>query len=107
MNKFDLDRRVALMVDMEIQEVADITAMFLEFASEGISAGQEVKMRCFGKFKLAKQGGAPPPHKRFGGGDNSGDRHGFRFRVHFSKSTTLTKAIKAQQEKVHGQVRRR
>jgi len=106
MNKFELDRRVAFEMDMEIQEVARITGLFLGIVADDIAKGHEVKLRGFGKFKLAKQGGAPPPHKRFGGGNNNDDRQQQRFRVHFSKSVTLTRAIKTRQEKSHGKVRR-
>lgn len=107
MNKPELDRKVAFEMDMEIWEVSRITELFLAHAADGIATGHEVKLRCFGKFKLAKQGGAPPPHKRFGGGDNNDDGQHQRFRVHFSKSVTLNRAIKNRQEKPHGQVRRR
>jgi hypothetical protein len=106
MNKFELDRRVAFDMDMEIQEVARITALFLELAVDDIARGHQVKLRCFGKFKLAVQGGAPPPHQRYGGGNNNGDGQRQRFRVHFKKSETLAKAIKLRQEKSHGKVRR-
>lgn len=102
MNKFELDRKVAFEMDMEIREVARITGLFLEAASDGIAKGQEVKLRCFGKFKLAKQGGAPPPHQRFGGGNNNYNGQQQRLRVHFSKSVTLNRAIKNRQEKSRG-----
>jgi hypothetical protein len=104
MNKFELDRMVAFDMDMEIQEVARVTSLFLELAVKDIAKGHQLNLRCFGKFKLAIQGGAPPPHQRYGGGNNSEDGQQRRFRVHFRKSVTLAKAIRAQQEKKHGKV---
>lgn len=105
MKKADLDRETALETGESIRDTSFVTATFLRKLLEAIARGEEVQLSGFGKFKLAKQGGAPPPHARFGGGDNKEHRQRARFRVHFSKSTTLEREVRRNQERPHGKVR--
>lgn len=104
--KSDLDRAVALATGESVRDVSLVTELFLQNLSEAISRGEDVSLHKFGKFKLRAQGGAPPPHARFGGGASS-DELSPRLRVHFSKSHTLSRTVKRNfKEKAHGKIRR-
>jgi hypothetical protein len=105
--KADLDREVAVAVGDDLGNVSMTTSAFLQQLMEALARGDEVLLQGFGKFRLARQGGAPPPHKRFGGGHNDPEGQNERFRVHFSKSMTFARAVKeAQKENAHGKARR-
>lgn len=77
-----------------VRDVSLVTDLFLQNLSEAISRGEDVSLHKFGRFKLRAQGGAPPPHARFGGGASSGElRPRLRTRVYFSKSYTMKKQL--------------
>lgn len=109
MRKTELDLRTALETGEALETVTPITRAFLEEIIQALSDGKEVSLWSFGKFKLVKQAGAPPPHARFGGATagNSGGSP-VRFRIHFSKATRLKSEIwRKYKEKLLGQARRR
>lgn len=99
-----LDRLVAISTGEEAITVAPITAAFIAELAEAISNGDTVLFPGFGKLELKKQGGAPPPHARFGGGPKlRGSAAGVRFRVSFSKSRGFSKEVlRKYKEKAHG-----
>ena len=91
--KSELDLAVALELGEDTRNISLATELFLHKLMEHIATGEDVHLRGFGKFKLRKQGGAPPPHARFGNGEtNSGDDQ--RYRVHFSKSVTFAREVR-------------
>lgn len=100
--KTELVRRTSMETGYGYNVTSAITAMFLQKVVEAIANGEELRLKGFGRFKVTHSGGKPPPHPRFGGGNNKQEEHCVRFRVHFSKSDTLTRAIK---EKYRGKIR--
>lgn len=101
MKKSDLDRAVAIELDEPTAYVSLVTEMFLTKLLQAIASGEEVKLKGFGKFRLANQGGGPIP--RFGTAKETQPAHlRRRFRVHFSKSENFRKEVQKNQEKVHG-----
>ncbi len=106
--KVDVDRDVALETGIGREKVRLITQVFLHKVMRSLIEGQEVTLDSFGRFRMAVQGGAPPPHARFGTGDKNEEGAGVRLRVHFKKSLPFTRAVKKHlKEKPHGEVRRR
>lgn len=106
--KHDLDRDVALETGISQRKVRLITEVFLHKAMNALIEGHEVIFDNFGRMRLVAQGGAPPPHARFGTGDKNSEETDVRFRVHFRKSLPFTKAVKQHfKENAHGKVRRR
>lgn len=98
-----LDRLVAISTGEEAITVAPITAAFIAELAEAISNGDTVLFPGFGKLTLKRQGGAPPPHARFGGSKLRGNAAGIRFRVSFSKSRLFSKEVlRKYKEKEHG-----
>lgn len=108
MRKHELDLDVALETGLAQKKVRLITQVFLHKTMTALINGQEVSLDGFGRLKLVAQGGAPPPHTRFGMRDNSHEETDVRFRVHFRKAESMKRALKKHlKEKSHGQVRRR
>jgi len=108
MRKHELDLDVALETGLSQKKVKLVTQIFLHKTMQALIEGSEVTLDGFGRFRLVEQGGAPPPHARFGTGEKNTEATGVRLRVHFKKSAPFTKAVKRhQQEKLHGEVRRR
>lgn len=108
MRKHELDLDVALETGLSQKKVRLTTQVFLHKVMQALIEGQEVTLDGFGRLKLVEQGGAPPPHAQFGSRDKSTEETGVRYRVHFKKSWPFSLAVKRhQQEKTHGQVRRR
>lgn len=108
MRKADLDLDVSLETGLGQRRVKLITQVFLHKAMQALVKGHELTLDGFGKLRLVKQGGAPPPHARFGVGGKSTETTGVRHRVHFSKSEPMKRALKKHlKEKSHGEVRRR
>lgn len=106
--KSDIDREVILETGLSERRVKFITQVFLQKVMELLVEGQVVVLDNFGRFQLAEQGGAPPPHARFGTGEKNTEETGVRFRVHFSKAAAFSKALKQRNlEKSHGKVRRK
>ncbi len=106
--KVDLDRDVALETGIGRDKVRLITQVFLHKVMRALIDGHDVTLDGFGRMRLAVQGGAPPPHARFGTGDKNTEGNDVRLRVHFKKSLPFTKAVKKHiKEMPHGQVRRR
>lgn len=107
MRKHELDLNVALETGLPQKKVRLITQVFLHKAMKALIDGQEVNFDGFGRLRLVEQGGAPPPHARFGTGEKNGDETAPRLRVHFKKAAPFTKAVKRhQQEKYRGRKRR-
>ncbi len=105
-HEFDLD--IALETGVSQKKVRLVTGVFLRKVMRALIEGQEVTLDGFGRLKLAKQGGAPPPHARFGSGEKNTKGTGVRFRVHFRQSEPMKRALKKHlKEKSHGEVRRR
>lgn len=108
MRKHELDLDVALETGVSQKKVRLITQVFLHKAAQALIEGHEVMFDGFGRLKLVEQGGAPPPHARFGSRDKSPEETGVRLRVHFKKSLPFAKAVKQHiKENAHGEVRRR
>jgi len=108
MRKHELDLNVALETGLSQKKVKLVTQIFLHKAMQALVEGHEVTFDGFGRFRLAEQGGAPPPHARFGTGEKNGKDTALRFRVHFKKSAPFAKAVKRhQQEKYRGEICRR
>lgn len=107
-SKLELDRRVAMETGEKARTVSIITQTFLDELSTAIASGRTVQLYGFGTFTLRKMNGAPPPHKRFGGTQAESTDTRIRFRVQFSKSDRLKKAVwKKYKENQHGKVWRR
>lgn len=106
--KQELDILVSIETGIGLARTSAVTGVFLQKLMEAIIERKEVRIKRFGCFKLALQGGGPPPDKRFGARDNTRGRQSLRFRVHFSKSLTFATAVKEKyKEKNHGKVWRR
>lgn len=105
--KTHLDLDVALETGFSQKKVKLVTALFLHKVMRALIEGQEVHLDRFGQFRLVEQGGAPPPHARFGSGEKTTET-GTRFRVHFKKAQHFTKEVRRHaKENTHGKVRRR
>jgi len=110
--KAELDRQVAMETGDDIPTTTATTTLFLQKIVAAIASGEELRLRGFGRFRLTRTGGVTPmqykwkkgpPHNTPGNRNNDDDRQCLRFRVHFSKSETLTRAIR---EKQHGKKQR-
>lgn len=108
MRKHELDLDVALETGLSQKKVKLITQVFLHKTMRALIEGHEVTLDGFGRLRLVEQGGAPPTHARFGTGEKNAGATSVRLRVHFKKSEPFIRAVKRhQQEKCHGEVRRR
>lgn len=106
--KGDLDRDVALETGIGEKRVKLVTQTFISKVMAALLDGQEVTLDGFGRMHLAVQGGAPPPHARFGTGEKNSKDADVRFRVHFKKSVPFAKAVKSHfKENARGKIRRR
>lgn len=106
--KSDIDRDTAFdLGDEPIANVSFITETFLKHLMFAIARGDVVKLKSFGTFRLADQGGGPPLNGRFGHeGNTTGEQR--RLRVHFSKSSVFKRETnKRHKENEHGKARRR
>lgn len=101
--KTELVRRTSMDTGYGYNVTSAVTAMFLRKVVEAIASGEELRLKGFGRFKLTYSGGKLPPHPHFGSGNKKPSGQCVRFRVHFAKSDSLTRAIK---EKHRGKVRR-
>ena len=102
-----LDRLVAISTGEEAITVKPITAAFLTELAEALSDGNTVLFPGFGKLQLKRQGGAPPPHARFGGAKLRGKSSHLRFRVSFSKARRFSEEVLRKfQENADDQIRR-
>lgn len=103
LTKAELDRRVAMETGCDIKGTTQTTTWFLQKIVDAIASGEILRLRGFGQFKLTYSNGKMPPHPRFGERTLQ-EGQCVRYRVHFAKSETLTRAIK---EVHHGKVRRK
>lgn len=103
--KHELDLDVALETGVAQKKVRLITQVFLHKAMTALIDGHEVNLDGFGRLRLFQQGGAPPPHARFGTGEKNDEETGMRFRVHFKKSEPMKRALKKHlKEKSRGKI---
>jgi nucleoid DNA-binding protein len=106
--KSDIDREVILETGLSERTVKLVTQVFLSKVTEALVAGQAVTLDNFGRLHLAEQGGAPPPHARFGTGEKNTEETSVRFRVHFTKAPAFSETLRQHNlEKSHGKVRRK
>lgn len=88
-NKSDFDREIAAETGDAIADIAVVTELFIKKLAESIADGDQVVLINFGKFRLREQGGATlnaePSTRR-------------KFRVHFVKARSYSKAIQARYE---------
>lgn len=107
MRKHELDLDVARETGFPQRKVALITQIFLHKAMKALIEGHEVTFDGLGRLRLVEQGGAPPPHTRFGTGEKNTEATGVRHRVHFRKAEPMKRALKKHlKEKSYGEVRR-
>lgn len=106
--KHEFDLEIAFETGVAQKKVRLVTGVLFKKIARALIEGHEVMLDGLGRLKLAKQGGAPPPHTRFGSGEKNDEGTGVRFRVHFRQSEPMKRALKKHlKEKSHGEVRRR